>query len=288
MNVWPYVMVLGVGGLATAACGDDGGGETSTGSGGAGATMTTTSTASMMTTTMTTGGGGNPPQFDTPGAASFSADFNIVDDMDGTFSVTGTWAIDLLAYENNTLGDTLCTEIFDFTADIDLPIDLQGCDENGANCTTICPFDDPTETINPMGACIGHFANLVGDVASYQTDCNFEMAQSWFHPSGGGMPLLERFFLSRPVEDAVPTGATMEPLLWGDWGQLLEDNNAGYLRALQVQFVNANTDPNSGDFLSWSENGFMFGATASPDGAEADVNAVGNHFMANVFVLVFN
>jgi hypothetical protein len=286
MNVWPYVMVLGVGGLAATACGDDGGGETSTGSGGAGATMTTTST-SMMTTT-TTGGGGSPPQFDTPGAASFSADFDIVDDMDGTFSVVGVWSIDLLAYENGTLGDTICTEQFEFSADIDLPIDLQGCDENGANCTTICPFDDPTEVIDPVGTCIGHFANLIGDVGTYQTDCNFEDPQAWFHPSGTGMPLLERFFLSRPVEDAVPTGATMEPLTWGEWGQLLEDNNAGYLRALQVQFVNANNDPTTGDFVSWSENGFMFGATASPDAAEADVNGVGNHFMANVFVLVFN
>ena len=255
------------------------------GSGGATASSGMSSSSSLMGPMSSSSTGGSTPTFDQPGAASFATDFNIVDNGDGTYSVNGVWAIDLIEFDGNNLGDTLCTEQFAFTADIELPMDLQGCDDNGMNCTTICPFDDPGEAIDPTGACIGHFANLVGDASSYQTDCNFENETDWFHPDGGGMPLLENFFLSMPVEDAVPSGADMYPL-WGDWAQAVEDANAGYLRAAQVQFVNANNDDN-GMFLNWSNAGFMFGVTASPDGAEMTTDGVGNHVMINAFVLTF-
>jgi hypothetical protein len=286
-----YFLACGVALVGAYACG----GDDETGSGGAGGSATgaggtmTTGPTGPTGPSSSSGGpssssGGGTPVFDNPGAASFQVDFNIVDDGDGTFSANGTWLITLLEYANGTLGQELCLEQFDFTADIDLPLDLMGCDENGMNCTVVCPYDDPAEAVDPTGLCIGHFGNLVGDAATYATDCNLMNETDWFHPDGGGLGLLERFWFSRPVEDAIPTGATgMDaPATWGDWGAAIEAANMGFVRSLQVQFVNNNMD----DTLS--ENGFMFGVGASDDGAELDQNAVGHHFVANLFLLVFN
>ena len=194
-----------------------------------------------------------------------------------TALASGLLAFRLFEVDGGALGEELCVQLVEFTADVDLPVDLQGCD--GTDCVTICPYEE--EGTTPMGTCVGHMINIVPDATTYQTDCNFENEVDWFHPETGNIDLFGRFWMSAPVEDVIPTGF-MDVATWGDWVTQITamGDFSGWNGHLQVQFVNNNMDGTPG------KNGFMTGVTVS-ELAPADTSGVGSHELVNLSVLVF-
>ena len=102
-----------------------------------------------------------------------------------------------------------------------------------------------------------------------------------------------------PLEDAVPTGGQGDDT-WGSWAsdEVGNDGNfPGWNPAMSVTFVNDLRDPNSGDFLGWTNIGFLFGATfmenlnfdSDMDGEPDMVHpeGEGTHVMWSPFVLTF-
>ena len=247
----------------------------------------------------------NPSPCDDPGAASFDGAFVVADDGDGTFTATGMMAFDLYEYDGVNLGSqALCRQEWQFVADFETldnsgnNFGVTGCDENGANCTQVCPMDDPTEAVNPTGTCAGHLSGFVIDPATYVTDCSFLNPIDWFHPEAGPNILLnEQWLFSFPVESAIPTGAT-DPASWGAWETLITEAGSPFETwntHAQIGFVNVNRDAD-GLPTSWSENGFLFGVSATDPAVDGDndgnmdmpnAEMLGNHELLNLFVLVF-
>jgi hypothetical protein len=227
-----------------------------------------------------------PEPCDDPGGVVFTGDFTVVDNGDGTRSAVGGWIFTLYEYDGQSVGAALCTQQWRYTADFIPVTNTVGCDPGGAQCISVCPYDDPDVEPSPSGQCAGRMINLEAMPDSYFTDCRFISDISWFHPESTRTTLLEQFLYYFPLETLVPSGTANYPT-WGDWAQAISDPTTGaladYQPALQVSYVRRGEADDT-----WSNQGFLFSTTFAPPGGPPRADGVGHHSLLGPYILVFN
>jgi hypothetical protein len=226
----------------------------------------------------------DPSPCSEPTWVNFGAQFAVIDGG-GSYTADGTLFFALLDEDQNPV----CRQQWDFVSDWAIPDmngdgtgdqnDLQGCDENGGNCTIVCPANEPGAG-QTTGQCAGFFLNMVPDASSYETDCSFLNPVSAFHPEREGIPdYMTTFAFSVPVESAfsLPNGGTTWGDVVSDWTTTSGSPYEGMFGGLMVSRVYYNADGSFTSGASQNNGAPFFWGIGFSDSSQSAPPAVGNH-----------